>query len=266
MKLSAMFKRFASAASRATGKPITFVLAATIVVVWALTGPLFGYSDTWQLVINTGTTIITFLMVFLIQNTQNRDSEAMHIKMDEMIRAIEGAHNALLDLEELEDDELDTIRKRYHQLAKKARDDSGAGGREVGCDDIAGGDTPEELPATKKAQRSRSMESTASNASAGSNFSLSDVNRIVPDSLPTLAKICVPSSCMASESWSAVFVVVPSLNICPANAATPSLSAGSKLVAPPMKSMFSAMSGRSCFSTTMSSAPFASLVFVHVGT
>ncbi|MEO5559894.1 MAG: low affinity iron permease family protein [Dokdonella sp.] len=140
MKPSALFKRFASAASRATGKPITFALAALIVVVWAFTGPLFGYSDTWQLVINTGTTIITFLMVFLIQNTQNRDSEAMHIKMDEMIRAIEGAHNALLDLEELEDDELDTIRKRYSKLAKKARDDINAGGRDVGCDDIGADD------------------------------------------------------------------------------------------------------------------------------
>ncbi len=149
MKLSAMFKRFASAASRATGKPITFVLAVSIVVVWAATGPLFGFSDTWQLVINTGTTIITFLMVFLIQNTQNRDSEAMHIKMDEMIRAIEGAHNALLDLEELEDDELDTIRKRYHQLAKKARDDISAGERDVGCDDI-GADGDEDDNSAKK--------------------------------------------------------------------------------------------------------------------
>ncbi|MEO5625551.1 MAG: low affinity iron permease family protein [Dokdonella sp.] len=151
MKPSALFKRFASGASRATGKPITFVLAAMIIIVWALTGPLFGYSDTWQLVINTGTTIITFLMVFLIQNTQNRDSEAMHIKMDEMIRAIEGAHNALLDLEELEDDELDTIRKRYSKLAKKARDDINAGGRDVGCDDVDPDGKDDDAPAQKKA-------------------------------------------------------------------------------------------------------------------
>jgi low affinity Fe/Cu permease len=151
MKLSAVFKRFASSASRATGKPITFVLAALIVVVWGVSGPLFGFSDTWQLVINTGTTIITFLMVFLIQNTQNRDSEAMHIKMDEMIRAIEGAHNALLDLEELEDDELDTIRKRYRKLAKKARDDIDAGGVDVGCDDFGADDDEDDATAKKKA-------------------------------------------------------------------------------------------------------------------
>jgi low affinity Fe/Cu permease len=150
MKLSALFKRFATAAARATGKPITFVLAALIVIVWGLSGPLFGFSDTWQLVINTGTTIITFLMVFLIQNTQNRDSEAMHIKMDEMIRAIEGAHNALLDLEELEDDDLDRIRKRYRKLAKKARDDIEAGGVDVGCADFDDDDGDDE-PATKPA-------------------------------------------------------------------------------------------------------------------
>jgi low affinity Fe/Cu permease len=91
--------------------------------VWALTGPIFGFSDTWQLVINTGTTIVTFLMVFLIQNTQNRDSEAIQVKLDELIRAIEGAHNALLDLEELEEKDLDRIRKNYAKLAKQARAD-----------------------------------------------------------------------------------------------------------------------------------------------
>jgi low affinity Fe/Cu permease len=147
MKLGPWFKQFATTAARATGKPITFVLAALIVVVWALSGPLFGFSDTWQLVINTGTTVITFLMVFLIQNTQNRDSEAMHIKMDEMIRAIEGAHNALLDLEELEDDDLDRIRKRYRKLAKKARDAIEAGGVDVGCADVGGDDDEDDLPA-----------------------------------------------------------------------------------------------------------------------
>ncbi|MEO7063526.1 MAG: low affinity iron permease family protein [Dokdonella sp.] len=136
MKLSTAFKRFASGASRATGKPITFVLAALIVIVWAFSGPLFGYSDTWQLVINTGTTIITFLMVFLIQNTQNRDSEAMHVKMDEVIRALEGAHNGLLDLEELDDEKLDKIRQRYQKLAKKARAEVEAGGADIGCGDV----------------------------------------------------------------------------------------------------------------------------------
>jgi low affinity Fe/Cu permease len=131
-----LFTRFATGASRATGRPATFVLAVAIVVVWAVTGPMFGFSDTWQLVINTGTTIITFLMVFLIQNTQNRDSEAMHVKMDELIRAFEGAHNALLDLEELEDSELDAIRDRYRKLAEKARRDIEQGGRDIGCDDV----------------------------------------------------------------------------------------------------------------------------------
>jgi low affinity Fe/Cu permease len=86
-----------------------------------VTGPIFHYSDTWQLVINTGTTVITFLMVFLIQNTQNRDSEAVHLKLDELIRALEGAHNALLDLEDLEDKDLDRIREKYAELAESAR-------------------------------------------------------------------------------------------------------------------------------------------------
>lgn len=115
------FSRFANFASRATGHPVAFLLAVAVVVVWVVTGPIFKYSDTWQLVINTGTTIVTFLMVFLIQSSQNRDSEAMHIKIDELIRAVEGAHNALLDLEELDQDELDRIRITYSELAKAAR-------------------------------------------------------------------------------------------------------------------------------------------------
>jgi low affinity Fe/Cu permease len=107
--------------SRASGRPAAFVLACAIVAVWLATGPLFAWSDTWQLVINTGTTVITFLMVFLIQATQNRDTEALQIKLDELIRCTEGAHNALLDLEELEDHEFDAIRATYSQLAKRAR-------------------------------------------------------------------------------------------------------------------------------------------------
>jgi len=130
------FTRFANGAARATGKPATFLLAVLVVVVWGVTGPLFGFSDTWQLVINTGTTIVTFLMVFLIQNTQNRDAEAMHVKMDELIRALEGAHNALLDLEELADEDLDEVRERYRKLAAKARRDIEQGGRDIGCDDV----------------------------------------------------------------------------------------------------------------------------------
>jgi low affinity Fe/Cu permease len=136
MKSAPSFTWFANAASRAAGRPYAFVLAVSIIAVWAITGPLFGFSDTWQLVINTGTTIITFLMVFLIQNTQNRDSEAVQIKLDEIIRALEGAHNALLDLEELDDELLDKMRLRYRNLAKKAREDIKAGGRDVGCEDL----------------------------------------------------------------------------------------------------------------------------------
>ena len=115
------FTRFAKWAARATGRPGTFIGAAAIIVLWALTGPIFDFSDTWQLVINTGTTIITFLMVFLIQNTQNRDTEAMQIKLDELIRAVETAKNTVLDLEEMDEAELDRIRVEYQELAEKAR-------------------------------------------------------------------------------------------------------------------------------------------------
>jgi low affinity Fe/Cu permease len=120
-KSKSWFSRFAKATARYTGKPATFMIALVIIVLWAISGPLFGFSDTWQLVINTGTTIITFLMVFLIQNTQNRDSEAMQVKLDELIRATKGAQNALLDLEELEEEELDRIREKYQKIAERAR-------------------------------------------------------------------------------------------------------------------------------------------------
>jgi low affinity Fe/Cu permease len=148
---SSWFTRLANGAARATGKPITFVVATLIVIVWAVCGPIFGFSDTWQLIINTGTTIVTFLMVFLIQNTQNRDSEAMHVKIDELIRALEGAHNALLDLEELDDKTLDTIRSRYRKLAAKARDDIEGGKLDIGCDEL---DEDDEPPAGKKPKKS----------------------------------------------------------------------------------------------------------------
>jgi low affinity Fe/Cu permease len=115
------FSRFAKWTSRMAGRPATFFVAVLIIVVWAVSGPLFGFSDTWQLVINTGTTIITFLMVFLIQNTQNRDSEAMQVKLDELIHVTKGAQNALLDLEELEEEELDRIRDDYEKIAERAR-------------------------------------------------------------------------------------------------------------------------------------------------
>ena len=120
---SSQFTRFAKWTARTTGHPVAFIAAMLIIVVWAVTGPLFGFSDTWQLVINTGTTIVTFLMVFLIQNTQNRDSEAMQLKLDELIRAVNGAHNGLLDLEELTEEDLERIKTRYEVLARKSRED-----------------------------------------------------------------------------------------------------------------------------------------------
>jgi low affinity Fe/Cu permease len=126
---SSAFGRLAKRTARLTGHPATFAAAVLIVVAWAVTGPLFGFSDTWQLVINTGTTIVTFLMVFLIQNTQNRDTEAIQVKLDELIRATKGAHNALLDLEELTDDVVDGFRKKYQALAEQARS---SGGKDTG--------------------------------------------------------------------------------------------------------------------------------------
>jgi low affinity Fe/Cu permease len=120
-KATSWFSRFAKATARYTGKPVTFMIAVLIIVLWGISGPIFGFSDTWQLVINTGTTIVTFLMVFLIQNTQNRDSEAMQVKLDELIRVTKGAQNALLDLEELEEEELEVIRDRYEKIAERAR-------------------------------------------------------------------------------------------------------------------------------------------------
>lgn len=121
MSTNTWYSRFAKATAHFSGRPKTFILALGIILVWIITGPMFHYSDTWQLVINTGTTIVTFLMVFLIQNTQNRDTEAIQIKLDELIRATQGAHNALLDLEELEEETLDEFRQRYEALAYAAR-------------------------------------------------------------------------------------------------------------------------------------------------
>jgi low affinity Fe/Cu permease len=103
------------------GRPLTFFAAVTLIVLWAVSGPLFGFSDTWQLVVNTATTIITFLMVFLIQNTQNRDTEAIQLKLDELIRATQGAHNALLRLEEMDDEQVERYRSSYAKLAAAAR-------------------------------------------------------------------------------------------------------------------------------------------------
>jgi low affinity Fe/Cu permease len=120
-KSKSSFTKFAQWTARSSGRPMAFILAVAVIVAWGVSGPLFGFSDTWQLVINTGTTIVTFLMVFLIQNTQNRDSEAIQVKLDELIRVTSGAHVALLGLEELDDKELDAIRADYAKLAKRAR-------------------------------------------------------------------------------------------------------------------------------------------------
>ncbi len=117
----AWYSHLARLIAHLSGKPITFAIAVTVILVWIITGPLFNFSDTWQLVINTGTTIVTFLMVFLIQNTQNRDTEAIQVKLDELIRVTKGAHNALLDLEEIEEEELNAFRSKYQALAKLAR-------------------------------------------------------------------------------------------------------------------------------------------------
>ena len=122
MKKKSLFVAFAEKAAESAGSPIAFMLAVGIVIVWACTGPFFGYSDTWQIIINTGTTIVTFLLVFIIQNSQNRDAKAVHIKLDELIRVTEGAHTALLDLEELTDQELRSICIKYKFIAEQSRE------------------------------------------------------------------------------------------------------------------------------------------------
>src|SRR5947207_6825890 len=118
---SSWFPSFARSMANASGKPATFVIAVLVIIVWAVTGPIFGYSDTWQLVINTGTTIVTFLMVFIIQNTQNRDTQALQLKLHELIRVTKGANNLMLDLEQLDDEHLERLRQVYETLANQAR-------------------------------------------------------------------------------------------------------------------------------------------------
>jgi low affinity Fe/Cu permease len=121
------FSTFAKHTAKATGSPFTFSVAVVVILAWAVTGPLFQFSDTWQLVINTGTTIVTFLMVFLIQNTQNRDAAAMQIKLDELVRSVHGAHNRVVNLEDLSDEELERVKLHYAALAEQARELSGRG-------------------------------------------------------------------------------------------------------------------------------------------
>jgi low affinity Fe/Cu permease len=135
-KVPSIFTRIAKTTARLTGRPLTFTIAVLLVVTWAVSGPYFQYSDTWQLTINTGTTIVTFLMVFLIQATQNRDAEAIQIKLDEIIRSLDGAHNALLDLEELEEEDLMRMRENYLELAERARRRLKSGKDDTGVPDI----------------------------------------------------------------------------------------------------------------------------------
>jgi len=122
-KKASIFTRFARTAAKITGKPATFLFAFVAVILWAISGPLFDFSDTWQLVINTSTTIITFLMVFLIQNSQNSDTQAIHIKLDEIILCLDSARNKMLDMEEMDDAELDKVKESFQKEARRARDE-----------------------------------------------------------------------------------------------------------------------------------------------
>jgi low affinity Fe/Cu permease len=149
------FAVFAKRVERVTGHPLTFVSAVGLIIVWGITGPIFKYSDTWQLVINTGTTIVTFLMVFLIQNSQNRDTGAIQTKLDELIRALEGAHNALLDLEDLDDEEIEHIRRDYRELAAKAREAIENGMKDTACAEV------EHLGADEEASKKPARRSSA---------------------------------------------------------------------------------------------------------
>ena len=135
MRRKSWFTRFAKKAAQLSGRPVTFAAAAGIILLWALSGPLFGFSDTWQLVINTGTTVVTFLMVFLIQNTQNRDTAAIQVKLDELIRVTQG-HNALMDLEELEEEDLEAFRSKYQKMAAAARRKIDRGGLDIDSPEV----------------------------------------------------------------------------------------------------------------------------------
>ena len=137
MERTIRFQQLARWAALFAGRPASFLGAVLVILVWATTGPWFRFSDTWQLVINTGTTIITFLMVFLIQNTQNRDTEAIQLKLDELIRVTRGAHNALLDLEDLTEHDLNRVRSDYARLAAEARENLRHGGSDTGTPEVA---------------------------------------------------------------------------------------------------------------------------------
>lgn len=139
------FTHLASATAKAVGSPVSFAAAIGVVLAWAVTGPIFHFSDTWQLVINTGTTVVTFLMVFLIQHSQNRDSTALQLKLDEIIRSLSGAHNSLIDLEELTDRQLADLQEQYQKLGEEALRRRQAGESDTGIDDV-----PDRVRGTEK--------------------------------------------------------------------------------------------------------------------
>lgn len=131
-----LFTKLAESASYGAGTPQAFAVAAGLILFWGITGPVFGFSDTWQIVINTATTIVTFLLVFLIQHSQNRDTRALHLKIDELIRATQGAHTGLIDLEKMDEEELKEIHKRYTTLAQRARHFMEEGGDDTGISHV----------------------------------------------------------------------------------------------------------------------------------
>jgi len=133
-----LFRKFAHKTSEIVGSPWAFIAAVTIIIAWVVSGPIFGFSDTWQLVINTGTTIITFLIVFLIQNTQNRDAKAIHLKLDELIRSIQGARNRLVDLEDLTDEELKQLQEEFKRVHEREHEKDDQKGGDAGDHKLAG--------------------------------------------------------------------------------------------------------------------------------
>lgn len=189
--LPSLFQRFAVKTSREMGQSRVFIAAVAFVLIWLITGPLFGFSTGWQLVINTGTTIVTFLMVFLIQNTQNRDSAALQVKVDELIRATDGAHNALLNLEALDDAELARIQVRYRTLAAVARQDMASGVADTSVVDVDLRDEMTEVELTDRARTILSRRVRAGVAGvtqAAREFGAEHIHeQLAPDSPPVVA-------------------------------------------------------------------------------
>lgn len=158
MNLKCQFVEISQKIAEWAGKPVCFILACSFIIIWAMSGPLFGFSDTWQLVVNTSTTIITFIMVFLIQSTQNRDTEALHLKLDELIRANEGTHLALLDIEELDEDDFQAFRKLYAGIGKDARERMTRGESDMDVPELENPliITNKQKPASKKSNKKKS--------------------------------------------------------------------------------------------------------------